>query len=703
MERTLNYALEHGYTKYASPNVNNWRESISGITEALAQAAAHYNGKLPEFSPEDDQRESPITEFGRVEAHKHLTRGIALPTFLGLLKYYRQAYLDLIERHFFDEEAAHANAFVTRCFDLFAIGLTAEWTNYDEPEHIASLRGKNKYLTNEINKYITLFESVSDPILLIDDTGHIGNLNLAAAKFLRLKTSNNEPADPPQLLVPANTSSTPRDRASVIGLQLGAVIPWLEDEVLNFWAGGKKNLRTEKSIQHFENTRHVSISIASMLDVSGKFNGAVITFVDTTQQMETKQQLLQQERELIRSMDMLKRIMDGTPAFISFVDTDLRYQFVNKYYEELYSIPAESVIGKRVPDLIGKETYEKVRSNYQMALSGQETSIEVDYQSPHKGLRRLSAHYLPHIYNGAVEGIILLILDQTESYKANRERDRFFTLSLDMMCITDFKGRFRHANPACIRFLGWTEQELKNNTWHNLFHEEDLQRLGDAVTRLNANQIVKSFETRLKHKDGTYRWISFNALPLREEDTIYVVARDITERKQMVDELKHFATVDFLTGADNRRHFMNQGEHEFLRAKRYHHPLSVIMLDIDHFKLINDDHGHAAGDVVLKALAECCRATLRETDIFGRIGGEEFAIVLLETELDHATQTAERLRTALGQELVSTTSGTIRFTVSIGVATMSQPDGNISELLNRADVALYKAKQQGRNRVIVAD
>ena len=168
-------------------------------------------------------------------------------------------------------------------------------------------------------------------------------------------------------------------------------------------------------------------------------------------------------------------------------------------------------------------------------------------------------------------------------------------------------------------------------------------------------------------------------------------------------ELRLMASTDSLTGALNRRHFMDLAEREQSRALRYQLPLSVLMMDIDLFKNINDTHGHAAGDRILKRLTEICRKTLREPDLVGRFGGEEFAVLLPQTDTQGALQVAERLRRAIAAARVTAGKKPIRFTVSIGVASAEPNRGNIEDALSRADKALYAAKADGRNCVVLSD
>lgn len=184
------------------------------------------------------------------------------------------------------------------------------------------------------------------------------------------------------------------------------------------------------------------------------------------------------------------------------------------------------------------------------------------------------------------------------------------------------------------------------------------------------------------------------------------IATDITQRKLAEEELKaakdraeELASKDELTGLDNRRAFFEQGYRIFKQAVRFKHPVSVIMMDIDHFKNVNDNYGHSVGDKVLQAVAESLQSMVREIDIVARIGGEEFAFILPETAIDEAVNMAERLRLKIAEAIVLHEEKEIRITASFGVSSKPVENETLETLLTRADDALFMAKKKGRDRV----
>ena len=232
--------------------------------------------------------------------------------------------------------------------------------------------------------------------------------------------------------------------------------------------------------------------------------------------------------------------------------------------------------------------------------------------------------------------------------------------------------------------------------------EEDRERQRQLLqfTRQRGHERIEQ-RRRRKVGDDFFAQGTVDAMRnLEGELTGYVeVFQDITEQRQREDALRWRATRDALTGVFNRGHFADVAAQEIDRARRFHEPLSLLLLDIDYFKKVNDTYGHPAGDQALVALAQCCTGFVRRIDAVGRLGGEEFMILMPRCDKDPAVEIAQRLRYEISQIQVVDNGQTFRYTVSIGVSALRSHTRDFAELLKQADNALYKAKRGGRNCV----
>ncbi|BBI99087.1 hypothetical protein FGKAn22_07800 [Ferrigenium kumadai] len=273
----------------------------------------------------------------------------------------------------------------------------------------------------------------------------------------------------------------------------------------------------------------------------------------------------------------------------------------------------------------------------------------------------------------------------------------------------DKDGVFVRINDTELSWLGYTREELVGKmNFADLITRDSLKAFQECFSHLKEHGSVLDIEFDMLRKDGTVLPVLMNASVVKDDNGDYLMCRatvyDITERKALQQELERQARTDSLTGISNRRYFMQRAEQELGRSRRFGHTLSMLMLDIDFFKAVNDNHGHAAGDMVLILLAKIACNAVRDVDVLGRIGGEEFAILLPETDTQMAAQVAERLRQEIETASVPIEQGpAIHFTISIGVATLRDDDAGIDALLKHADQALYEAKQTGRNRVCIAN
>jgi diguanylate cyclase (GGDEF)-like protein len=245
----------------------------------------------------------------------------------------------------------------------------------------------------------------------------------------------------------------------------------------------------------------------------------------------------------------------------------------------------------------------------------------------------------------------------------------------------------------------WALPELSDGSTYNFADiVEHGRQTGLYITAPGSVQdYVRQRKGRLRLSDGRILKFGCKALP---DGGRLMTFDDISAFVRAAELLRDLAGIDELTKLPNRRQFLKSLETEFARVQRFDRPLSVLMIDADDFKLINDRHGHFAGDEVLQALAIRLRGIVRQIDLLGRLGGEEFAVALMDTDMPAALETAERLRREIAAEPFQIAAGNIQVTVSVGVATRRATDDNAAQLLSLADKAMYLAKTGGRNRVI---
>lgn len=275
----------------------------------------------------------------------------------------------------------------------------------------------------------------------------------------------------------------------------------------------------------------------------------------------------------------------------------------------------------------------------------------------------------------------------------------------DIVAILDPEGLFVYEGSSARNVLGYGTDDLLGRLLTDFVPAEQIggvQRFLASLLDQPGTQL--QFELGMRHRDGTWRSFEVIGKNLVDEPAIAGIVinlRDITERKLLVAALEKLSETDPLTGAFNRRGFLRLAELEFERGRRSAWPLSTIMIDIDHFKQVNDAYGHAAGDLVLAAVAEGCRAHVRDSDLLARFGGEEFLVLMADCTVETAHEIVERLRLAVAAARVPTIRGEISVTASFGIATVDPRITDLETAIRLADEALYEAKNAGRNCIKV--
>ena len=295
---------------------------------------------------------------------------------------------------------------------------------------------------------------------------------------------------------------------------------------------------------------------------------------------------------------------------------------------------------------------------------------------------------------------------------------------------SDAERRFVHISDNMCRMMGYPREELRGRSVLEFMTPEyRAEIVRHAATRGNADNPLANagpirHEGEFFRKDGSRLWIETVSVPVFDDGGVHIgyfgITRDTSERKraeqalleanrrleaqlqhinELHEQMREQAIRDDLTGVHNRRHFVAVAERELERARRHGAALSLVMLDIDHFKSVNDVYGHSTGDAALKAVGSMLSATTRVGDLACRLGGEEFAVLLMGMGHEGAMERAEKWRSTLAEMTISADGAALRLTASFGVATFPLQAGNLVELMKVADTRMYRAKSLGRDRV----
>lgn len=376
-----------------------------------------------------------------------------------------------------------------------------------------------------------------------------------------------------------------------------------------------------------------------------------------------------------------------------------------------------NILGYTIPELIGMEAIEmvapKVRNDVrEKILSGYEKMYESigltkqGVEFPIEIHARMFTYQDRQVRCSAIRDLT----NQQKARDALRESENKFravaTGANDAIIMTNGEGKITFWNKAAMRIFQYTEKEMVGKDPHDILSPPSLieiikENYPKFRLKGEGNAVGRTTELTALKKDGSQFPIelSLSAIRITGQWCAIAVIREITQRKKLEAQLRRLATTDALTGVDNRRSFMEKANQELKRARRYGSPFSLIMIDIDYFKSVNDHYGHQTGDLVLQIMTRAIRSVLRESDIFGRVGGEEFSIVLIETGQKEAMAIGERIRSQIESLRIDTGKEKISITISMGLTSFRETD-DFEAIARRSDKALYKAKENGRNMLI---
>lgn len=411
------------------------------------------------------------------------------------------------------------------------------------------------------------------------------------------------------------------------------------------------------------------------------------------------------------------RLLQMLPAAV-LITQDGAIRFANAASMELLEAPStESLIGRLSGDFV--HPMDQVRSSnriQQVAVPEQagrpNKSSEFRIRTARGNLRMVLISSVAMEWEGA-PAVLMCGLDMTHQSEIEaqlRESEqnfrRLFDSLQDVYYRTNAQGVVQHVGPGVRRVLGYEPHEIEGRTAESYYPQSTDRDAFKAAIMEHGE--VSDFPGQMVRRDGTVIDISISSHALYDHAGNFAgvegIYRDVTQRKNLERELQRLATTDMLTGIANRRAFLETAESAYAHSRRSGEPLTLLMLDLDHFKSINDRFGHLEGDRALVAFAQAVKSQLRASDAVGRLGGEEFGVLLPLTTLAEGLEAAARiLHSVRALELTDDTGQAYRITTSLGVGAFRQSDRSLRDMLDRADQALYLAKRRGRDQIASLD
>ncbi|GDY37803.1 sensor domain-containing diguanylate cyclase [Acidovorax sp. NB1] len=411
------------------------------------------------------------------------------------------------------------------------------------------------------------------------------------------------------------------------------------------------------------------------------------------------------------------RLLQMLPAAV-LITQDGAIRFANAASMELLEAPStESLIGRLSGDFV--HPMDQVRSSnriQQVAVPEQagrpNKSSEFRIRTARGNLRMVLISSVAMEWEGA-PAVLMCGLDMTHQSEIEaqlRESEqnfrRLFDSLQDVYYRTNAQGVVQHVGPGVRRVLGYEPHEIEGRTAESYYPQSTDRDAFKAAVMEHGE--VSDFPGQMVRRDGTVIDISISSHALYDHAGNFAgvegIYRDVTQRKNLERELQRLATTDMLTGIANRRAFLETAESAYAHSRRSGEPLTLLMLDLDHFKSINDRFGHLEGDRALVAFAQAVKSQLRASDAVGRLGGEEFGVLLPLTTLTEGLEAAARiLHSVRALELTDDTGQAYRITTSLGVGAFRQSDRSLRDMLDRADQALYLAKRRGRDQIASLD
>lgn len=420
---------------------------------------------------------------------------------------------------------------------------------------------------------------------------------------------------------------------------------------------------------------------------------------------------------LLLQVQVMSSVLDNIGSYVYSKDLAGKYTYVNADVAKLFQTSVQDIIGKDDSHFFDLDISNEINQN-DLKVIRNKAPLITEENNVIKSTGKVNTYQIikkPILDNkGNVIGISGISVDITEKKALeaeNQEQKYLLDVILDnvdaYIYMKDDNRHFRYVNDRVAKLFGLPAKDIIGKRDIDVISQADADHFWqtdklafESNDKVIINETLKAADNKIHH------YLSVK-VPCHFKDdykTLIGFSTDVTELYQLKEKFEQLANIDELTGLYNRRYFFDNANREFNRAERHQQALAVISIDVDRFKTINDKYGHPVGDQVLVKVAQLITPTVRSEDIFARIGGEEFSILLPNTSRHESQQTAERLRHLLDNNPISITDDiSLPIKISLGVSVLKAADTSFQDLYARSDIALYKAKSMGRNNVYLID
>jgi len=566
-------------------------------------------------------------------------------------------------------------------------------------EEQKQLEEKIRRISSEKDKYLTIFESLPNPVILANDKNQFEYMNHAAALLFENSCAcgalYKHQADKGMAVLQPNSSTG----------TVQSCLPWLDEELAAFAGGAELSSSFEKAMPAENRDRNYAVRFSRMEDKSSQFQGTVIVIEDITERKAMENRLRQQNIALEDSNQGLehanRQIIEQQKAIIEEERLKVLLQMAGATAHELNQ-PLMALLGYIELMAMDRDNPKKIRKYSEQIEEAGRRIAEI--------VRKIQTirHDEVQLYAGETtilnldNPVIILSIEDNDLDYQRIKASLADSQQVQIERAEDIGIAFERLDEKLFDLIFVDYALPSGNALDFLATMEEKQLEIPVVVitgkgdEMIASQVIQS---------GAYDYLPKSRISKKSLARIIQNTLDKfrmkTEIKQAMEKMAELSTRDELTNLYNRRYFMESAEREVAGSVRYGQDLSLLMLDLDLFKQINDNHGHPAGDTVLKQTARVLGESIRQYDVACRYGGEEFAVIMPNTRLSDARTFCERLRKKIESMTVPYESIKLRFTVSIGLAQFApEMDKSINDLIKRADDRLYAAKKQGRNRVV---